>query len=375
MRVPRLTRVSFDKRWLLLPLGILTTSALVALGIVVFELSFLGRSSGEVAQRGASEPVADCSGALATDYPCHQERYQNLVRGSGVEAAFVELKDEYKENDFVRSGCHQLTHDIGRAAAERYGSIPGAYGWGEHFRGAGYYHGVMEAVTAEIGADRILEEADTLCTELGEHREYSVYHEGCAHGLGHGFMGIVDNELFEALETCDALADRWEREHCYNGVFMENYDSGHSSKYLKADQPLYPCTDVEDRYKTQCYQKQTTYALRTQDSDFAKVFELCAAVEAGFQPACYHGLGRNALEESVSKNVTDAAVAVSANMLCALGEDIEARSNCVIGAARYFVLFYHGDEQAKVFCDSLDAESLRAVCLRTAEEHYEGFQP
>jgi hypothetical protein len=363
-----------------LPVGILAASALVTVGIVVFGPSFVGRSSAEVARQAASEPTetgeaaADCSGALATDYACHQGRYRDLVLDSGVEAAFAELKDEYNKNEFVRPGCHQLTHAIGRAAAERYGSIPGAYGRGEHFCGAGYYHGVIEAVTAEIGADRILQEAGTLCAELGEHRKYSVYHEGCAHGLGHGFMGVLDNELFESLETCDALVDGWEREHCYNGVFMENYDSGHSSKYLDVDLPLYPCTDVEDSYKTQCYQKQTTYALRAQDGDFAKVFDLCEGVEAGFRPACYHGLGRNALEESLRKDVTDAAEAASANVLCALGEDYEARSNCVIGAARYFVLYYHSDEQAKAFCDSLEAESLRAVCLRAAEEHHASFR-
>lgn len=79
-------------------------SALVALGIFVL---------------GPSYVAADCSGASAGDYACYQQRYQNLVRDSGVETAFDELKDEYGKNGFVRSNCHQLSHVIGRAAAGR----------------------------------------------------------------------------------------------------------------------------------------------------------------------------------------------------------------------------------------------------------------
>lgn len=153
-------RVSFDKRLWLLPFAILATSALVALGIVVFEPP-------------AGETAADCSGALATDYACHQERYRDLARDSGVDAAFAELRDEYKKNDFVKSNCHQLVHVIGRTAADLYGDVPGAYGQGDDFCSAGYYHGAMEAFVAEVGAERIFEEADTLCADLRENRNHS----------------------------------------------------------------------------------------------------------------------------------------------------------------------------------------------------------
>jgi hypothetical protein len=158
---------------------------------------------------------------------------------------------------------------------------------------------------------------------------------------------------------------------------MENMPSdddwSHPSKYIEADQPLYPCTDVEDRYKNQCYQQQTSYALLTQGNDFVKVFELCAtAAEDDFRLACYQGLGRNAFGESKSNNVTDVAQAENANMLCMLGEDHEARSNCVVGAVRAFILF-HRDARARAFCESLDAESLRTVCRKAGEEYYKDF--
>jgi hypothetical protein len=99
-----------------LPIGIVAASALVALGIVVFGSYFV---------------ATHCSGALSTDYACYQQRYQNLVHESGIEAAFADLKKEYEKNYFVRSECHQLTHVIGRAAAKRYGDIADTYSRGE----------------------------------------------------------------------------------------------------------------------------------------------------------------------------------------------------------------------------------------------------
>jgi hypothetical protein len=60
---------------------------------------------------------------------------------------------------------------------------------------------------------------------------------------------------------------------------MSENDSNHPSEYLEADRPLYPCTDVEARYKNRCYQRQTGYVLKTQGNDFARAFELCAKAE------------------------------------------------------------------------------------------------
>ncbi len=278
----------------------------------------------------------------------------------------------------MKSSCHQLTHDIGHAAAERYGNVPDAFSRGDDFCAQGYYHGAMISVAAKIGPDKILEEADTLCADLREHQRYSVYHLSCVHGLGHGFMGILDNDLFESLRACDALSDGRERYNCYTGVFMENLmahdNPNHPSEHLKADQPLYTCTEVEARYKNPCYLMQTSYALRTQGNDFAKVFDLCAEVEDDFRPTCYRGLGREAAAKSIRNHVTDVAQNNSTGLLCMLGEDREARSNCVVGAVRHFILHYQSDTEARALCESFDAD-LRAVCLREGEEFYRIFNP
>jgi hypothetical protein len=148
-------------------------------------------------------------------------------------------------------------------------------------------------------------------------------------------------------------------------VMAENNPS-HPSKYLKADSPLYPCTDVGTKYKTECYKMQTSYALETQGNDFSKVFNLCGTVEDDFRPTCYQSLGRDASSQSISE-------AQQTKSTCMLGEDYEARSNCVVGAVKDFISYYHDDAQAKELCESLDAD-LRALCLQTGEEYYKNFQ-
>jgi hypothetical protein len=346
-------------KWWLVPFGILAASTLVALGIVVFKPTFINNSFAEVAQRAVSKLSGEC-----TDYACYQARYQDLVRDSGVRAAFGDLKDEYAENEFVKSNCHQLVHVIGRAAAERYGDISSTFSRGEHFCWSGYYHGAMEAVVAKTGANNIQGKINTICADLAKKQRHSFYHYNCVHGLGHGIMGILENELFESLHTCDTLVDAWERTACYSGVFMENImaqnNSSHPAKYLKADQPLYPCTQVRTRYAKECYKMQTSYALQTQGNDFTEVFDLCAEVE-DFQATCYQSLGRDATGQS---NFDVAETKAT----CMLGKNYGARSNCVVGAAKTFVSNYHGNTQAKVLCESFDAD-LRAACLQAVKEY------
>ncbi len=410
-------RAGFDKRWLL-PFGILAISALVALGIFGLGLPTVDRSSTEVVreasdqttetndeaavtdcgdvletnhlcsqehhQEAVSEPTrteevatADCSGASATDYICYQQRYRDLVRDYGVETAFAELKNELPTNEFARSNCHLLTHFIGRAAADLSSDVGTVYSHGDNFCGSGYYHGAMEAIVTKIGPDKVLEEANTLCDNLDGYEKYSFYHYNCAHGLGHGFMDIKDDELFSSLGTCDALTDSWERNRCYGGVFMENVvakdDPGHSSKYLKADKPLYPCDVLGNRYKNECYQRQTSYALQTQGNDFAKVFDLCAKAENDFRPACYQGLGWDASVQSLKQDTSNATISESTRVLCTLGEDYEARSNCVIGAIEYFIRDRYDDTLARAFCDTLSA-GLHLMCLQEAEEYSTNLQ-
>ena len=150
---------------------------------------------------------------------------------------------------------------------------------------------------------------------------------------------------------------------------MENIiadEINHVAKYLKQDDPLYPCNAVEDKYKNTCYLMQTSRMLTLVGQDFKKVFELCSTVGEPYIDICYQSLGRDASGRTVSNSEQTRAT-------CLLGKEYREQSNCVIGAVKDFISYHHSDAQAREFCSSLPEESLRSICLSTAESYYRLF--
>ena len=152
-----------------------------------------------------------------------------------------------------------------------------------------------------------------------------------------------------------------------NIMFAQTPDQevGYQPKYLKNDDPMYPCTAVEDKYQEQCYLMQTSHALQLKNYDFKVVFGLCDTTPQPNDIICYQSLGRDASGQSIS-NVEQT------RDKCLLGRDFEAQSNCIIGAAKDFVSYFHSDVQAKQLCDSLEP-SLATVCHSTVKGYYASF--
>ncbi len=308
-----------------------------------------------------------CQGADVNNFSCYEKHYQELVKTGGVQAAFADLRARYKQNAYVVSQCHPLTHVIGDAAVDKYSTVAEAYTHGDTFCWSGYYHGVLEGILGKEGQQAISHIND-ICKEIPGKDSYSFDYYNCVHGLGHGLMAITDDELFQSLKMCDGLTGDWERSSCYGGVFMENVivdNKNHFTKYLKPSEPLYPCNAVDEKYKGACYLMQTSYMLKVSGGDFAKVFDQCKQADAGYVDTCYQSLGRDASGRSVS----DVA---KTRETCYLGSDFEAKSNCVIGAVKDFISYFHSDNQAKALCDSL-TEDLKAVCNTTTQSYYKNF--
>ena len=311
-----------------------------------------------------------CSGKSVDkqSLPCLEQTYATMTQKHGAAVSFAALKAAYSndKNGAVKSDCHQLTHAIGRAEADSVKDVDQAYALGDNFCWSGYYHGVMESIVTRIGAKNVTSKLPTICASLKAKQPYSFSHYNCVHGLGHGIMDIDGSKLFSALKTCDLLSDSWEQQSCYGGVFMENgmdeVNPDHHTAYLKADEPMYPCTAVAETYKSQCYLSQTSHALRLADYNFAQVFDECGAVEAPFANICYQSLGRDA-----SGNTNSQAEQTKVN--CMYGPTQDARENCIIGAVKDFVSYFHSDQQAGDFCNILD-DSLLSVCQTTKTDYF-----
>lgn len=313
---------------------------------------------------GSMELPMICPDAEASHFDCYEGYYTKLVREQGVKEAFVDLRGRYGQNPYVLSQCHPLTHVIGRVATSKYKDVAEAYTHGDSFCWSGYYHGVLEGVIGKIGRRELGNRLNGICADLPGKASYNFDYFNCVHGLGHGLMAYTQDELFDALKLCDRLDGSWERESCYSGVFMENVivdNKNHFTKYLKPSEPLYPCNAVDEKYKTPCYLMQTSYMLKITNGDFLKVFGYCAKAEEAFRPTCYQSLGRDASGRSASNiEIT--------RQTCELGKTLEQRSNCVIGAVKDIISYFHSDVQAKQFCEAV-AEELRDTC-RTTQESY-----
>ncbi len=314
--------------------------------------------------------LVDCIAAGTDEFKCWKKRYETIVTNDSPEAAFADMKQAYEQDNYVRRDCHQIAHVIGRSAAKRYENVVEAYNHGDNICWSGYYHGVMEGVAAKIGAVKFIEQVGTICNGAAEQERYSFYHYNCVHGLGHGLMLVKNNELFQALELCNRLSDTWEQDSCYGGVFMENVMSeinpDHDTDYIKDDDPLYPCTAVEDRYKEQCYLMQTSHALNVLGQDYKKVFELCGTVGGSYVTTCYQSIGRD-VSGSTTSNVD------RTRELCLLGPNAEAQEYCFIGAVKDFISYYHSDQQGLELCQSLEDAALKGTCTTTAESYYKTF--
>jgi hypothetical protein len=301
-----------------------------------------------------------CVGVTA-NFACSMNYFELLTKTYGPRIAMEHLKLEYNLHPEIVSNCHQLSHVIGNTAVDRYeGNIAKAFKDGDSFCWSGYYHGVVERAVKEISEETFIANADLLCAAIPGKDRYSFDYYNCVHGLGHGIMALKDDEVFASLPLCDHLHGEWERKSCYGGVFMENImvdNRTHTAKNLKKDDLMYPCNTVETAYKEQCYLMQTSYALSQNNYDFKSTFALCAGVDAAFRDTCAQSIGRDASGSTVSDVQKTIAY-------CSLGQDENQQKNCVIGAVKDFISYFHGDGQAQMLCSTLPTP-LQETCNET----------
>jgi len=298
---------------------------------------------------------------------CVSDYYTALVQKYGSQVATDDLKKRFDEDGNIAAQCHPIMHTIGAEASKSYKTVSEAFLHGDAFCWSGYYHGVMEGVIARIGEADLPKQLDTICAEIPGKESYNFDYFNCVHGLGHGIMELKGDELFDSLKMCDNLKGDWEQKSCQSGVFMENvivYEHYGTSKYLKVSEPLYPCTAVEGKYKEQCYLGQTSFALRAYNYDFPKTFALCESVEEPWRDICMQSMGRDAGNQARHDGPT------TKNM-CYIPADQNDRNNCVVGAVKEFISYYHDIKQADDFCNLLGSE--KALCLQTGRQYFTLF--
>ena len=308
-----------------------------------------------------------CTNSSMKPYFCLSAYYKDIVSNYGSGTAIQDIKQRYNVNPDVVTQCHPLMHIIGRESSKSYGSVSEAYQHGDNFCWSGYYHGVMEGIIAKIGIKKLPEELNTICADIPGKESYNFAYYNCVHGLGHGIMEVEKDEdnVFDALKTCDYLSGEWERKSCYSGVFMENIiAAGYNgtSEFLKPTDPFYPCDAVDSQYKQTCYLGQTSYALQITHGDFTKVSTMCATLPSSLRSICDQSLGRDAASYARHDPAGTKAY-------CFAQGTPDDKIQCSYGAAKEMVSNYHSNVQATAFCNLLDKD-YKEKCQAETDAYY-----
>lgn len=356
---------------------------------------------------------------------CYSESLLTTLEGEGVGQAMETLEELAARDESVERDGHMYAHAIGLSAAPSPAEV------GETFRAcrpsfqSGCYHGVIQSYFADLtaaGGDIGAESVNDLCGDYrGEADRWLLFQ--CVHGIGHGLTMLEGYHLPSALEGCDLLADEWDREGCYGGVFMESIVNattphhaigrpdaeagaamhGHGAAHgadAGAAQPamhhggevagaghdehaghgaapaaamprepfpaldrtdaLYPCSVLEDRYLVACYQMQTSAILFHNGGNLRAAAAACDEAPEQYRGYCYLSLGRDVSAITLQDHE-------KARSACTVGDE-EYNVWCHIGYVKNLVDLTADPLNALSYCRGVGGEEIKQACYHAVGE-------
>lgn len=313
---------------------------------------------------------------------------------SGLPAAIEALDSLAAVDSEVRRLGHNYAHALGLAAFTTPDEVGEVFSQCTEIFQSGCYHGVIQSYFenySSVHGDHLEAGAlDALCADQRSDPSQQWLLFQCVHGLGHGLMMVYGNHLPSSLEGCDLLSAPWEREVCYGAVFMENVvlvttpqdafgrpeeasgsaetmavadeHAGHAMAMadrpefpgIDRDRPLYPCTDLPDRYAQACYQMQTSAILHFNGRDIAETGRVCMTAPEVFRSTCIQSLGRDVSALTVQDN------SKALRMCGAVPDGYEAF--CHLGYAKNLVDQTADPQDGFEFCALLTAPESKRTC-------------
>ena len=353
---------------LLLGLLVVGGSAIGVVGAIVFTRDDGGGTSTAGGTAQTALPLHPVAGTFKTndvtledcsEQTCYEQAYGNIAYREGPKAALELFDRQY--GDGSDPGCHRVAHTIGAAALARFaGNVAKTFASGSSSCWSGYYHGVLERALLKVksyDANALGDVARGLCDDRGV-RAVSWLAYQCLHGLGHGLMITTGYDLPRSLGACKRLTDEWDQNSCKGGAFMENIATsyGIESRWVKADDPVYPCNWVAYPDKNACYQLVTSRILRVVGPDWKRIAQICASVEDGWVSTCFQSFGRDVsgTTHRDPKRILK---------LCGVARPYGGERDCVLTAAMDMTANFTGGTQAARLCTATSS-ALRASCFQ-----------
>lgn len=236
-----------------------------------------------------------------------EENYNNCQTKKALEIVnkfqFKDILDAYETLQLKnpQNSCHDVMHFIASNEFKKNPNLPDIFNQCTSVCFNACYHGAvlgyiqnsnLAGLDSEQLENIIIHACDTLTNQKQNQKG------NCIHGIGHSLMLISDNELPQSLKFCDSFNSTGDRETCYGGIFMENFpntsSSDHPSKYIKSDNPLYPCDILDDKYLNVCYTFLADYLSFINKYDLDKTISMCALVPIPYRNNCYRTIGSSA---------------------------------------------------------------------------------
>ncbi len=246
--------------------------------------------------------------------------------------------------------CHEFMHYLGWSTALRHTNLAEAFTNASSICASGMYHGVVEQYLSTMQTEKTLEEKALLVSNDCKNSS-EIIQTNCYHGMGHAFMFVTDNDLKQSTHLCEKLPSN-QLSNCFTGVFMEvtqpkQVASVHKTYSFENIDPNYPCEDLLDENKSDCYlyKGNLNFYLANQNSKSA--FENCSLVE-NYEKECYLGVGHSLLRPnwSVETLAKDCNYASTVNKI--------AHEQCIKGVVPFIMETTQGNPApAFEFCTLL----------------------
>ena len=269
---------------------------------------------------------------------CYERHLLDELDRAGVGPALEMLETVAVGDLSVEAQGHVYTHAIGIEAYSPETPFEEVFSECTVLFQSGCYHGVVQSHFIASGAADA-EQVVELCGPFEREPVDRWILFQCLHGLGHGLTMYYAHHLPMALEGCDFLTNDWNRQSCYGGVFMENVvnatdphhpaselllgegdgegedggegEAGHGAhdhaamamtegieglepwEALRADDPHYPCSVLDEQYLNACYMMQTSAMLWHNEGDIGGAATSCLDAPEGWRELCFVSLGRD----------------------------------------------------------------------------------
>lgn len=279
--------------------------------------------------------MKDCKMNHANGSRCYQLAALSFLQHFSL-PQILEVFEKEARNPLIYGSCHVTLHYLGQEEYKRKKDIATVFNECTATCLEGCYHGVIEGyfiqkkMSADSSDTEITNQFGAICKEKKSYQKIELYNQ-CLHGIGHALMNVTDNDLPRSLHLCDTLSDPT---LCYTGVFMQNtngqFDPEHPTQYLKANDLMYPCTILDEKYLSMCYALQVPVFDRATNHDWDKTATLCAHVPQKYQYECFMTMGGNSIGYTSDVRVLNAD--------CMRLPTNRFRDACIQGVASNFVI-------------------------------------